>query len=236
MPKRTLGCKFDPQDERDFVFKAGRIKLPPAVNNKAYLTPIKNQGSEGACTGFAVTKAVEIVYWKATLKQPNLSERWVYERAKKNDEWPGANYEGSSVRGALKGLFKGGVCPEKFWPYVAKKKGRAKAGAKKEAERFKIKAYTRVSGMQSIRAALFQNGVVIASAMVHKGWWKPKKVIRFNPRWAQEGGHAFVLCGYNKQGLIIANSWGRRWGQKGCSILTYKDAKLNLMDTWTIAV
>ena len=243
MAKRIMGCKFDPQDERDFMFQASRIKLPPIVNNKKFVTSIKNQGNEGSCVGFAAAKAVEVAFWKKTPKrkiaQPNLSERWAYEFAKENDEWPGSNYEGSSVRGALKALFKMGVCPESFWPYTPNRKGKAKAGADKEALKFKVTTYTRIIGIQNIKAALVKTGVVTASAMVHKGWWSPTKsngLIKFNARWPQEGGHAFVICGYTGQGFIIANSWGTGWGKKGFAILTYKDAKLNLMDTWTISI
>jgi C1A family cysteine protease len=237
--KKSLGCRFDPHDNRDMPFKAGKITLPSAVNNLEYITPIRNQQHEGSCVGFAVTKAVEMAYWKKTLKRSDLSERWAYEFAKQNDEWPGNNYEGSSVRGGLKGVHKAGLCPEALWPYVAGKPGRPKKAAIKEAAKFKIKSYKKIVGMQDIKAAVFRNGVVVASAMVHDGWMRPNKrtaVIPYKPKFKDLGGHAFIIAGYNKKGLIVVNSWGKGWGKKGWALLKNQDAKLHLIDTWTFEI
>ncbi|NIQ16155.1 MAG: peptidase, partial [Candidatus Dadabacteria bacterium] len=37
------------------------------------------------------------------------------------------------------------------------------------------------------------------------------------------GGHAIMVVGYddNKQRFIVRNSWGRRWGDKGCCYMPY---------------
>lgn len=47
----------------------------------------------------------------ADLPHP-VSARMLYEMAKRNDEWEGTAYEGSSIRGAIKGFFCNGVCSE----------------------------------------------------------------------------------------------------------------------------
>ena len=36
----------------------------------------------------------------------------LYEMAKRNDEWAGSAYEGSSIRGAIKGFYRNGVCTD----------------------------------------------------------------------------------------------------------------------------
>ena len=38
--------------------------------------------------------------------------------ARRYDEWPGQNYEGSSARGAIKAWVKHGVCLEKSWKHT----------------------------------------------------------------------------------------------------------------------
>ena len=40
----------------------------------------------------------------------------LYTMAKQYDEWPGDKYDGSSLRGALRGFYNNGACEQKFWP------------------------------------------------------------------------------------------------------------------------
>lgn len=231
---KFYGCRFDPYDNRDYKFKiATTIQLPNMVNNLEFITPIKDQGHCGSCVAFAVTKAVEMLYWQKTLKRNNLSERWAYEKAKTLDEWPGENYEGTSVRAGLKAAYKLGIPPERFWKYNPNRKGKPKPKAAKAAENFKIKKYERIKGILPTKIAIFQRGFVVASAMVHEGWYKAKRHIPYKPKYGFLGGHAFLIVGYNKHGFIVVNSWGKKWGKKGHSILKYNDAHLHLIDAWT---
>jgi C1A family cysteine protease len=234
--KKFKGCRFDPFDDRDLTFSAGRITLPRAVDNRKAANPIRNQGNEGSCVGFAVAKTLEMAFAKIT-NRPDLSERWAYEYAKKYDEWPGENYEGSSVRGGLKAANKMGVCTEPFWPYKPNNRGTPKAKAEEDAEEHKVIRYTRVSGIDNVKAAIHKHGAVCAAALVHEGWLRPRNaIIPMNPKFGILGGHAFVLVGYGRIGFWVANSWGRRWGRRGFAALHYKDAKVHLMDAWTIQV
>jgi hypothetical protein len=50
-----------------------------------------------------------------------VSARMLYEMAKRYDEWPGKKYEGSSLRGALRGWYNNGVCTEQSWPFNIRK-------------------------------------------------------------------------------------------------------------------
>jgi C1A family cysteine protease len=232
------GCKFDPHDTRDIAFTAGPVKLPKRIDNRAMATPIRNQGAEGSCVGFSVAKTVEVAFKKQSAGRPDLSERWAYEYAKRYDEWPGNNYEGSSVRGGLKGANKVGICTENFWPYKPNKRGKPRPNAAENAEKHKVIKYTRITGINNIKAAIHRNGVVASAAMVHEGWFRLRHngVIPLKPKFDMLGGHAFVLVGYGGVGFWVANSWGTRWGKRGFGVLTYKDARLHLVDAWTIQI
>ena len=236
MATKFKGCKFDPHDERDFLY-ASSAAVPKHVDNRRLAAPIRNQGNEGACVGFAVAKAIEMVY-KRTHQKLNLSERWTYEHAKRFDEWPGTNYEGSSVRGGMKAAYKNGICLETFWPYRPNRKGRARAHAAEDAAKHKIKRYARVRGIDNIKAAIHTHGVVAAAAMVHEGWFKIRGngVIPLNHRYDILGGHAFALVGYGGVGFWVANSWGTRWGKNGFAVLSYRDAKVHLVDAWVAQI
>ena len=51
-----------------------------------------DQGNEGACVGFSESRAMSL------LNRTRYDARWLYKEAQKIDEWPGENYDGTSVR------------------------------------------------------------------------------------------------------------------------------------------
>jgi hypothetical protein len=54
-----------------------------------------DQGVEGACVGFGCSRLTSI------LNRKTYDGFWLYRSAKKVDEWPGEDYEGTSVRAGL---------------------------------------------------------------------------------------------------------------------------------------
>lgn len=51
-----------------------------------------DQGNEGACVGYALTRMMML------LNRKTFNPNWLYEQAKIVDEWPGENYDGTSGR------------------------------------------------------------------------------------------------------------------------------------------
>lgn len=54
-----------------------------------------NQGNEGACVGFGVSRLT------SQLNRKRYDGFWLYHEAQKIDEWAGEDYEGTSVRAGL---------------------------------------------------------------------------------------------------------------------------------------
>jgi hypothetical protein len=54
-----------------------------------------NQGEEGACVGFSSSRMMTL------LNRKRYDATWLYNEAKKNDEWDGEDYEGTTVRAAM---------------------------------------------------------------------------------------------------------------------------------------
>jgi len=233
---KVKGCKFDPYDGRDWEFVAAAGDIPKAVDNRRRISSIKDQATEGSCVGFAIAKGIEVASGSDSKQFLNLSERWAYEKAKVYDEWPGNNYEGSSVRGGLKAAHKVGICTEQMWPYVANRKGKPHKDAAKDASNRKVFSYARVRGINDVKRAIHENKLVVGAALVHSGWFRPARngVIPFNNRMNIIGGHAFTLVGYGGVGFWVANSWGTGWGKRGFGVLSYNDAALHLVDAWTV--
>lgn len=139
--------KLDKQDERDVIYEFKGIAIPAKYNSLAFCTPVKDQEKEGACVGFGGCATFETLYAKKygqNLDLNNRSERYYYTNAQLFDEIPGEAYEGSSIKGGIRGLHKKGLCHEKCWPYVSQNKGAPIPGFEEDANKFTISRYFRI--------------------------------------------------------------------------------------------
>ncbi|WP_299398391.1 C1 family peptidase [Pelagibius sp.] len=239
------GVVKDPLDLRDLMYESGLFELPFKLDNRKRVPVVLDQGKEGACTGFGLAAVVNFLHHnrgdftaaqkaKYKKKENGASARMLYEMAKRYDEWQGENYDGSSVRGAMKGWAKHGVCSWRKWPYNANKPGRLTPPRQFDALRHPLGAYYRVRHLylNQMQAALKEAGILYASASVHDGWSHVggDGIIRYSPRLI--GGHAFAIVGYDDRGFWVQNSWGPRWGLKGFCHLGYDDWLQNGYDCW----
>lgn len=236
--KRTLNVLGDPPDIRDRMYEPALIKLEPTLDNGED-SLILDQGREGACTGFGLAAVINLLMFRADRPEFRASTRMLYEMAKKHDEWPGEEYDGSSCRGAIRGWHNMGVCQEDDWPYSTSKPDRDLTVERAvAARRNTLGAYYRLEPVISdYHAALNETGAIYVSANVHSGWGKPsprkkKQLPLIKFRSGRTGGHAFAIVGYEAEGFIVQNSWGPKWGSRGFAIWTYEDWLENIMDGW----
>src|SRR6185503_12166757 len=164
-----------------------------------------------------------------------VSARMLYEMAKRNDEWAGSTYEGSSIRGAIKGFYRNGVCTDARAPDDPGTKDWALTYVMaKEARETRLGAYLRLEpDISDYHAALNEVGVIYASAQIHTGWDHPVDGC-ITPNGKPVGGHAFAIVGYDDQGFWILNSWGDKWGKEGLARWTYRDWAATIMDAWVL--
>lgn len=229
----------DSMDFRDLIYQPALLPLPgerlPAWD---WLT-ILDQQHEGACTGFGLAAVINYLLAERGNSE-RVSERMLFEMAKRYDQWPGEKYDYSSTRGALKGWHKNGVCSEALWKYRPDKPGSLTEAARLDALQRPLGAYYRVlPRVSDVHAALNEVGVLYCSAGVHDGWDEPKKGI-IVPAKGDRGGHAFALVGYNEQGFLLQNSWGPDWGgyrldgsrRSGIALWPYEDFEQNVWDIW----
>ena len=243
--KAYSGVVKDPLDLRGLMYESGLFELPFKLDNRKKVPVVLDQGTEGACTGFGLAAVVNFLHHnrgdfsaaqkaKYEKKENGASARMLYEMARRYDEWQGENYDGSSVRGAMKGWAKHGVCTWGQWPYNANDPGRLTPSRQFDALRHTLGAYFRVRHLHlnQMQAALKEAGILYASASVHEGWRRVggDGIIRYSPRLI--GGHAFAIVGYDDRGFWVQNSWGPRWGNKGFCHLGYDDWLENGYDCW----
>jgi hypothetical protein len=182
---RVLDARPDRMDIRDRIYQPPLISLPSQYPSNehiekyfsAYRTAglVLDQGEDGACTGFGLGALINYLLFVQAVRdgvepKSRVSTRMLYHLARKYDEWPGEDYDGSSARGAMKGWFHHGVCLETFWPY-RNAKGEPKfvpplEGWDVDAARRPVGAYYRVTveSISDIQAAINEVGAVYVSS------------------------------------------------------------------------
>jgi len=249
--KKRLGCIPDREDKRDFQFRKPLLTFlgPRRIDWSPYFTKVKDQGNEGTCVGFATTAAREFWYIKKSFTDLtkrkifqkhfgfviDLSERFVYEEAKKRDFWAGEDYEGTSIRAAMKTLRALGVCREEFWPYTPRRKGRPGRNYLVDAKSYIISKYWRVNfNVSSLKCALRNGPIVIGINVPGSLFVVGSSGIVKESEEASFGGHAMVLVGYDdsRKMFKVRNSWGQNWGDNGYCYFSYKYLPKLLFSAW----
>ncbi|NTV14468.1 MAG: C1 family peptidase [Desulfobulbaceae bacterium] len=235
--RRILNVRPDPPDIRDRMYEPALIQLQAEIDHRKGCL-ILDQKDEGACTGFGLAAAINLLNRQKRNLAYAASPRMLYEMAKKHDEWPGEDYAGSSCRGAIRGWKNMGVCSAADWPYLPNQPGELTIARAKAARACVLGAYYRLRPeLNDYHVALNEVGTIFVSADVHAGWFSPspikeKGLAVIKPTPVIEGGHAFALVGYNAQGFIVQNSWGKKWGSRGFALWMYEDWLDNINDGW----
>jgi hypothetical protein len=228
-------------DFRDVMFVPTLIEVPttrPLADYRKVKVPILDQGTEGACTGFGLATVANYLLQvrKVVPDAVPVSARMLYECARRYDEWPGVDYDGSSARGAMKGWHKHGVCAEGDWPYQLGSKDPKGLTDFRTSEALKrpLGAYCRVNhkDLVAMHAAITEVGILYATATVHTGWERVGQDGRINQSTQITGGHAFAIVAYDQDGFWIQNSWSASWGAGGFGRISYDDWLENGTDVW----
>lgn len=228
---RVFNARRDTIDFNDRLYQPPLILVPRQVKPKAVL-PALDQGKSTACTGFALATVIQfLLRERQDTPEENVSAEMLYDLAKRYDEWAGIGYDGSSARGAMKAWHKHGVCLKNTWG------GRLTFAIAKESATRPLGAYYRVNhkDLVSIHTAINEVGILYATSAIHTGWLNVSQTdprVKQDSKSAMLGGHAFVITGYDQDGLYIQNSWGEEWGNNGIAHLSYDDWLENSMDLW----
>lgn len=87
--------------------------------------------------------------------------------------------------------------------------------------------FAMVKSAEMAKRAIVANGPVMACLLA-----KSYETDFWNG-WFILGGHATLLVGYNNDGFILRNSWGKSYGKDGYSIFPYKKFNTGL-EYWTL--
>ncbi len=158
-----------------------------------------NQGDTPQCVAYAWTHWLEDGPVGQGGQAPVVQPSILYAEAQKVDEWPGEDYDGTSVRG----------------------------GAKAVKARGFISSYAWAGLFSDIREALLEVGPVVVGVNWYDAMFEPDEAGLIHIGGEVAGGHAFVLDGISVPHKLIRmkNSWGRAWGNNGFAYLTFPDVE-----------
>jgi hypothetical protein len=158
------------------------------------------------CVGYAWTHYLE----DGPITQPkvfgtNSYADSLYYDCQKVDEWPGENYEGTSVR----------------------------AGAKVLQSRSLVGSYQWAFSVDAVVQTLLELGPVVMGTTWFQGMSYPDPTTRMvEPTGSNQGGHAYVLNGVSldQEFVRLKNSWGLDWGFKGHARMSFETLETLLAD------
>ena len=222
MSEHGLGCLPEKVDIRDYKIKkkvAMAVEYPETFEAKRGLY-IKSQGSVGSCVAHATTEILESHYTNCG----KLSTNFLYGIHKK---LCGTLGPGMYLRDACK-IVKEYGCPsyelcsgntEVNRVYEIAEKAFDRQEVLEDAAKHRIDSFAKLKTINDIKYALMNYGPVLSSI----DWYSQNKVVDgiLIRAGEKDGGHAIMLYGWNEQGWLMQNSWGKSWGKGGCCILPY---------------
>jgi len=233
-----LGCLKDPRDPRDIPINLvlPRLEAPTEIDFTPEMSPVRDQGGEGTCVGFAaVTGVKEQQELREHGRLIELSPRFLYARCKLSDGIPAQ--EGTYPRVAMKILASTGVCLEKCWPYRPFQDDEPCPEAETQAFPFRIRTYARLGGVAEMERSLAVNGPFLVGVRVFSCWYDSPDGRIPDPAEDEDelGGHAVCVVGYSRAGRYFKfkNSWGERWGDLGYGYFSYGYIERYCMDAWS---
>lgn len=223
-----------PRSRSVMVRSAVSIDLRKNSAGKALFPDAGNQGQMGSCTAFAT--AYHMKSYMETLDQgwePKGANR-IFSPAFVYNQINGGVDRGSSIYKALELMQTKGAATLQLSPYkVGDFRTQPSPGALKEAANFRIHSFNQLRTLDDIKAALQEGHPVVAGittdALFMTGRFDVYGAGKFQRQYAgscsneTHGRHAVVFVGYDdkKRALLLLNSWGTAWGDKGYAWMSY---------------
>ena len=238
--KHRYGHIKDVRDKRDLVHpgKALLARLPSKVDLRLKMAPVFDQGDLGSCTANALVGLREYMAG-ITVIESELSRLFLYWQERYLEGTVGSD-SGAQIRDGMKALASIGVCPEADDPYdVSAFTATPSPKATFDAASFRISVYQRIASLGAAKAALAARDPVVFGFDVYESFESDKVAntgIMPMPKKREEflGGHAVLAVGYDdsKNWLIVRNSWGSGWGDKGYFYMPYAVFTKYFSDAW----
>jgi hypothetical protein len=237
--KFILNCDPSTRPEDDWTFEdalsAGVVAVaattPPSKDLRAAWWKIDDQGSTGACVGFAT--AYGVLRWqyaaagllkKSQKASEKPSARFIWMANKETDKitsYPTTFIEtsGTQTKLALNVARKFGCVSDAELPMTGALSMLNGATFYAKAAPFRIASYHNLGrDLADWRSWIANQGPILTRLGVDRTWDRATAngghLAKYLPSTVR-GGHAVCLVGYTKTHFIVRNSWGTKWGDGG---------------------
>lgn len=228
---RKYLLKPDRFDHRDMHYAAELYShvIPTKVDLRDKMSPVVDQGQLGSCTANAIASGLrEFLLLKSGQPLTRLSRLFLYWQ-ERSMEGTVEEDSGAYIRDGMKALTKIGICPESDYPYdISRFTETPDDQDYQNAAQYKISGYHRVLTLHSLKSALAKGSPVVFGMILFESFESQEVartgIVPMPHRGEQQlGGHAMCFVGYDdeKQHLIVRNSWGEGWGDKGYCYIPY---------------
>ena len=168
---------------------------PRKIDNRDMCLSSNSQGDTPYCAAYSTAGYIEYMNWKTKHYPEQIDAESIYKRAKELENNP---YDGTT------------------YDYVVK--------AVNELNLIKGKAKFLFNKMD-VQFAVHQYGVCMGAFNITDEWNSVHRstglIDNYGDRAQKLGGHGILICGFDKQGVYIQNSWGEDWGIYGFAILDW---------------
>ena len=189
--------------------------------------PVGDQGTTGACVGFAAADGVLHWHYRQAGLLPSgerPSPRFVWMANKETDlltSFPTTFIEsaGTQIKLALRVARRYGCVLESTLPMRGALSSLSTEAFYARAAKYRIASYHNLGRDAGLwRSWISNQGPILVRVVVDRTWDRATAengvLNRYRPD-TSRGGHAVCLVGYTSTHFIVRNSWGTRWGDAG---------------------
>jgi len=241
------------------VAQPAKASIPKSADLRKWCSPIENQGALGSCTANAGVGLVEYYERRAFAKHIDASKLFLYKATRNLLHWTGDR--GAFLRTTMAAMVLFGVPPEEYWPYLVEDFDEEPSSfCYAFAQDYQAIQYFRLDSLSTPKDLLLKRikSFLAAGLPSMFGFSVFSSIEQANgdgkipyPCRGEKilGGHAVVAVGFNDDikiknttcgvettgALLIRNSWGREWGDKGYGWLPYEYVLAGLaIDWWSL--
>ena len=182
------------------------FEVPEEYSHISMLPKVDNQNHTHMCIPYALSACLN---WNINVNNGECKDNHIdVNRIYSHRKFPGDN----------------GMSFEYAFDFLINK------GVKYDYGTIKINDYLLIEDILSLKQAILLNGPCIAAIK-----YKNKTSDKFWEGINNFGGHVVAIVGYNKEGFIIRNSWGKEYGSNGYCIFPYNKFS-NIIECYTIII